>query len=227
MENNIKILRVMIEDNSFSLRKAVAVLRALGHDSRVVGELEQWAEKPFAPRGVEKSALELCRMYYHNLPKTNIEPKNTEGVKLEDKTDDPIIILKLRQEQRDLRDERRALHMTLEETEDLKLRGEKVHKIRQITERVDRIFEQLDMYDEKGILPAVAAVVEGKEAIAELLDLYNKKTYLPQRICRLKAWLKDTTLGIHKKERYKKELAIKEEELKSVVQKLATVEQKP
>jgi hypothetical protein len=224
----IEKLIEMINSNSFSLRKAVAVLKEIGHNSRDIAELEPYADKPFAPRQIEQKALAICQTYYQKFAKESpkivtVTSKNTEGGIVDVKKEDPTVIIQLREEQKQLRDERRAIHMTLEETEDITIRAQKVQRIRQLTPKIDRIFEQLDAYDQTGDLP-VKAVVTDKQAVMEVVELYQKKIYLPQRISRLNAWLKDVTLGVHKKERYQKELVLKEEELKTVLQKLTAVE---
>jgi hypothetical protein len=137
--------------------------------------------------------------------------------------DEPAIILKLRKEQRELRDERRSIHMTLEETEESQSRTMKARRIRELTKRIDRIFEQLDGYDEDGTLPIESILNNSENPILDTVELMTKKKYLSERVCRLNGLLKEDTLGQNKIKRYTDELAIKKAELLEVDEKIKSL----
>lgn len=166
-------------------REAVQWLRSVGCAAPEMTELSAAAEKQFvAPRLIEKCRTLLFS--FNQLPPSvpNDLPKQPE-----EKSDDPDVIVQLRKEQRELRDERRALHYTLEDTLDRKLRAEKCRHISSLTKKIDRIFSQLDDYRNAGIVPSIATTEVVRKATADISDLFVQKKYLTERTSRLRSWL--------------------------------------
>ena len=141
--------------NTFSYRKAVQVLSELRHDRVELQKFSQYIDKQFAPRAIEDRVIQLIAEYYDRAAKsTPLMLSASSRLSVTDslvhhgevpkpeilKDDVPAVIVKLRADQRLLRDERRAIHMTLEETSDDKLRGEKAKSIRELSKRIDKIF---------------------------------------------------------------------------------------
>jgi hypothetical protein len=142
------------------------------------------------------------------------------------KKDEPLIITNLRQEERQLRNDRRALHATLDETFDDAERGEKCVSIRALTGRIDQIWTAIFAFEKDGTLPALGAIAEEKTAAEEAVELTLRQLTLRPRLTRLKKMLADPNLAVSKKIRYEREQSEKEAELEIINHKLMTIKGK-
>lgn len=208
----------------------VQLLRKLGHDSREVARFERYCVEDFAPLSLISDLNRLLKDCYEKL-----EPKNSLVIQkettqkrflLNDKKDEPQIITDLRREEKQLRNDRRALHATLDDTPDDEERGEKCCTIRSLTGRINQIWLSIFAFEKDGSLPALGAVAEEKTGAEEAVELSLRRLTLRPRLTRLKKMLEDPNLPTSKKIRYVREQGEKEAELKLVEHKLSTIKNK-
>lgn len=220
-----------------SYREGIFLLRKCAHNLNEWTELAAFADKTFAPTWAEKRLDVLLRQYCTEFEKRAIPaeqpipqkihkiPQNATKVDGPGVTEtvEPPVIVALRQEEREARTARRAIHLTLDETKDRKLVSEKVQSVRAHTQRIDEIWNILGDYEKNGTLPALGSVGDERDAAQEVDELHRKMKSITPRISRLKGFLKDDSTPLSKIERYKRELSEKEAEMKLITQKLATV----
>jgi hypothetical protein len=215
----------------------VALLRGLGHDKVELKALEGYMKQDFAPREAQKRVDTLILDYYNSLSIKESTPsvqKTTGTIKPLIYKDcppndtpvsfknEPPIITELRNESRQLQDDRRFIHSSLLDTEGDDERLNRCQRIRSMTKRIDKIWTIIDDFEVTGNEPiqAVAIVSKEKTAVEELMELNTKVLSLRPRICRLKNWVNDANIGTTKKERYQSELEVKERELEETLKKL-------
>jgi hypothetical protein len=221
--NDIKIY--IEEKGSFS--EGVRILEVLSPFAPELKDLKGYIQKGFAPSAAHEKLYKILRGYYDKLPvelpsKSDTTPTIAATIApIEEVT--PDIIIKLRHEQRTLRDQRRAIHLTLEDTEDQKDRADKSRQVKALSMRIDIIFKQLDDWRDKNLLPNIATVGSARAGGLEVLELTKKEQYFKERISRLKAWIDDDKTPTSKRERYKTELAIKQSEILIIKEQLSNL----
>ena len=201
-------------------RKGIELLKMLGHNPLDWHELAAFAQLQFAPASAEMRVMALLRGYLLQLesvavaaaPVTIVQMQNTEGVRVIE----PPVIVVLRKGEKQLRDERQLLHSMLDETTDGLLRADKVKRIREITEQIDRIWTDLEAFEKTGKPPILAGTLTDAQTVDAL---YKREKTLRPRISRLNTFLK-TSIPLSKKTRYEAELSEKEAELKLILEKL-------
>lgn len=209
----IEQLREYIENNG-SYRNGIGLLKLLQHDVAEWHQLQGFCSFQFAPRWAEQRVMALLKVYYNESKAAQSQIVQVHQVKT--KRVDPDVIVLLKKEERELMDERKLQHFSLDDTADDLLRADKVRAIREATTRIDEIETDLEAYETTGVVPILA----GTQTAAQEVDaLYRRKNTLASRICRLNKLLK-TNLPLSKKERYDKELREKEAELNLITEKL-------
>jgi hypothetical protein len=222
-------LQKYLSDPYYNL--GVALLRDLGHDKVELKALEGYMKQDFAPRDAQKRVDTLILDYFNSLKVTenapSVKPVISQGNPPPNYTPtnskiEPPIITELRNESRQLQDDRRMIHSSLLDTEGDDERLNKCQRIRDMTKRIDKIWTIIDDFEVTGNEPikAVAIVSKEKTAVEELMELNTKVLSLRPRICRLKNWVNDANIGTTKKERYQSELEVKERDLEETLKKL-------
>jgi hypothetical protein len=211
-------------ENRGNFTEGVAILEALSPFAPELKELKGYIQKGFATSAAHEKLYKILRGYYDKLPvelpsKSDTTPTIAAAIApIEEVT--PDIIIKLRHEQRTLRDQRRAIHLTLEDTEDKANRAEKCRQVKSLSKRIDFIFKQLDDWRDNKRLPSVATIGDARAGGLEVLELTKKEQYFKERISRLKAWIDDDKTPTSKRDRYKTELAIKQSEILVIKEQL-------
>ncbi len=204
---------------SGSYKTGVSILEGLNPLSVALKELKPYVDKRFAPTTAQTLLRATLLAYYQQpAPSARVTPKTEEPRK-----DIPPVIVKLQEEQRFLRDQRRALHFTLEDTPEPSDRAAKAQQIRSLTKRIDAIFNQLDAWELNGTVPNVATVGDARAGGLEVLELTKKEKYYRERLSRLKVWMESPDIPLSRKERYKTEYALKKSELSVIEQTLKTL----
>jgi hypothetical protein len=203
-------------------RQGVLILEKLNPLCSELIELRKYVDKSFAPSAAQELLRKsLLAFYQKSTPSVSqpiIEVLPTEK-------EIPPIILKLKEEQRLLRDERRAIHFNLEDTAEQSDRAAKALQIRSLSKRIDTIFQQLDEWELRGNIPKIATVGDARAGGLEVLELTKKAKYLTERISRLKNWANDKTLPLSKRERYTTEISLKKSELSEIEMSLKTLKE--
>lgn len=207
-------------DTEGGYRKGIELLKLLGHNPVEWHELAVFANKSFAPRWADARVMALLKGYYEQMNSAApqvVEHKTTSVKPPIEKIIEPDIIVELKQAAREMGDERRLLHFSLDETENEGLRADKVRRIRELTKKMDVIWTDLNTFEETKKVPLLAGA--SKTAAQTVDDMYRREKTLRPRISRLNSFLK-TNLPLSKKERYERELKEKEAELNLILQKL-------
>lgn len=201
-------------------KQGVSILERLNPFASELVELRKYIDQRFAPTAAQELLRKTLLTYYQKPPVASeiATPSVVEPVK-----EVPAIILKLREEQRFLRDERRAIHYCLEDYMEQSDRASIAQQIRSLTNRINAIFNQLDDWELNGNVPNVATVGDARAGGLEVLELTKKEKYFRERISRLKVWVEDKTLPLSKRERLKTELTLKISELAVIEQTLKTL----
>ncbi len=221
----------------------VKLLRELGGD---VSAFERYCKQSFTPPSVSKQLDSILEGHFRRLqaemsvisnistpqkaetpqkhPQTVVE-KPSPSVsthKTPELAAEPPIIAALRMEEEQCRNDRKALHLTLETTENAAERGEKCLHIRTLSDRINAIWDIIEAYEFDGTLPALGSISTEKTAAEEAVDLMLRIGTLKPRLCVLKRLLSND-LGITKQTRYLLEQRAKTAELNEVLEKLATI----
>ena len=197
-----------------SYKEGVSILERLNPLCVVLKELKPYVDKRFAPTAAQ-TLLRATLLSYYQPPVT---PK-TEAPRPET----PVVIVKLQEEQRFLRDQRRAIHYTLEDTPEPSDRAAKAQQIRSLTKRIDAVFNHLDAWELNGTVPNVATQGDARAGGLEVLELTKKEKYYRERLSRLKVWIDSVDIPLSKKERYKTEYTLKKSELSVIEQTIKTL----
>lgn len=207
-------------ENGGAYTEGVGILEKLSPYAPELPELRGFLEKRFASSAAQTKLYALLKKHYDQLPITPSVSDVNPTIVAPPVEEVPPIILKLRNEQRALRDQRRAIHFILEDTPEQSHRAEKCRQIKALSRRVDAIFKQLNEYRDTGKLPSIATTGDARAGGLEVLELTKLAKYYAERICNLKRWIDDDKTPQSKKERYKTELAIKTTELSDCKTKL-------
>lgn len=202
--------------------QGVSILERLNPLCVELKELQKYIDKRFAPA----SAHELLRrtlLAYYQKPTPSVSQPIIEVAPIKEEI--PPIILKLKNEQRLLRDERRAVHFNLEDTAEQSDRAAKALQIRSLSKRIDTIFQQLDEWELSGNIPKIATVGDARAGGLEVLELTKKAKYFNERISRLKNLIDDTSIPLSKRERYRTEIALKKSELSEIEESLKSLKE--
>jgi hypothetical protein len=211
------------------------LLRKLGHDTNEVAGFEKYCSSDFAPTSVERRLNNILKGYFGEtkpkmLLKSDILVEKVEtptpSVKKVKREDDPPIIAAIRREEQQCRDDRKALHLTLDNTVDDAERAEKCFSIRALTGRIDAIWNIIFAYEGTGTLPAIGSVGEEKTATEEVMDLKLRQYSLRSRLTRLKQKLENKDLATSLRIRYTREQGEKQSEMDGINQKLSTIKAK-
>lgn len=208
----IEKLREHIE-NDGSYRNGIGLLALVQHDNAEWIHLREFCSYQFAPRWAEHRVMELLKVY---LKEMTAARGRLFVVDTKEKRIEPDVIVLLKKEERELMNERRLNHFSLDDTPDDLLRADKVRAIREATTRIGEIEADLEVFETTGVVPILA----GTQTDAQAVDaLYRREKTLRPRICRLNGFLK-TNLPLSKKERFEKELREKTAELNLIIEKL-------
>lgn len=212
-------------ENGGSYQEGVSILERLNPLCVELKKLKAYQDKRFAPAAAQELLRKALLDCYQNasfasefieaLPTPNPQPSTPQ--------DKPLIILKLEEEHRLLRDERRALHFNLEDIPEAHHRATQAQRIRALSQRIDGIFAQLDKWETQNIVPQVATVGDARQGGLEVLELLKKQKYYIERISRLTPLLTDTSIPLSKRERYKAEITLKKAELAVISENLKTL----
>lgn len=194
-----------------TFKEKLDFLEGKGH---YINELRKFQKERFLPTFAEETVTELLALYNNSEENTaKPTPSVTTQKQVITEAQTPNIIVMLRQKQRLLRDERRAIHLTLEDTKLQSLRADKCTKIRQLTTEITKIIHQLDDYDNYNILPII--IEEKAQNTESVEEIKKEKKYITERISRLKTFLKKDISKTERK-KYTSELAIKTERLTTI-----------
>ncbi len=201
-------------------KQGVSILERLNPLCVELKELQKYIDKRFAPASAQELLRKTLLAYYQKpTPSVSVSQPIIEPTQVEI----PPIILKLKNEQRLLRDERRAVHFNLEDTAEQSDRAAKALQIRSLSKRIDTIFQQLDKWEVDGSIPKIATVGDARAGGLEVLELTKKAKYFNERISRLKSLVGDTTIPLSKRERYRTEIALKKSELSEIEEGLKSL----
>jgi hypothetical protein len=211
-----------------SYTDGVRILEILSPFAPELKELKGFIQKGFAPSAAHEKLYKILRGYYDKLPvnvpsKSDTTTPSTIATIAPIEEETPDIIIKLRAEQRTLRDQRRAIHLTIEDTEAQADRAEKCRQVKSLSKRIDFIFKQLDDWKDNKRLPSVATIGDARAGGLEVLELTKTAQYFKERISRLKAWIDDDKTPTSKREKYKTELAIKQSEILVIKNQLSNL----
>ena len=206
-----------------SYKQGVSILERLNPLCVELKELQKYIDKRFAPASAHELLRKTLLAYYQKPMTPSVSQPNIEVVSVKEEI--PPIILKLKNEQRLLRDKRRAVHFTLEDTPEQSDRAAKALQIRSLSKRIDTIFQQLDEWEVNGNIPKIATVGDARAGGLEVLELLKKEKYYKERISRLKSLIDDTSIPLSKRERYRTEIALKKSELSEIEESLKTLKE--